>query len=39
MWYHSRAYFPGEVGPQFWDKIGLGEGGPQQHFDIPQAFF
>jgi len=32
-------YVPGEFGPQFWDKIGLGEGAPQQEFDIPKRSF
>ena len=29
----------GQFGPEFFDKIGLGEGSQQQEFDIPQAFF
>ena len=32
-------YELGQFGPEFWDKIGLEEGSPQQEFDIPQAFF
>jgi hypothetical protein len=32
-------YVPGQFAPEFWDKIGLGEGSSQQEFDIPQAFF
>ena len=32
-------YVPGQFGPEFWDKIGLGEGSSQQEFDIPQPFF
>jgi hypothetical protein len=32
-------YVPGEFGPAFWDKIGLGEGSSQEEFDIPEAFF
>jgi hypothetical protein len=37
---HKDADFvAGELGPNYWDKIGLTNSGPQPDFDIPQAFF
>ena len=32
-------FVSGELGPNFWDKIGLTTNDPQPEFDIPDAFF